>query len=130
MVGLLDWSLVVVMRWVLTDQVEPDDGESADGLHAGTGGNWACRPGGGGKRVRLNRKTPAHLEGRISWGLNLAFGFGRGILGLQTGSTLIQRGGMCINVLMVHNLHGIKGELDETQLEHAQAHISRPLHDF
>ena len=26
--------------------------------------NWVGGPGGGGQRVRLNRKTPAHLEGR------------------------------------------------------------------
>ena len=31
---------------------------------------------------------------------------------------------------MVHNMHGIKWALVETQLEHAQAHVSRPLHDF
>ena len=29
-------------------------------LHDGIGVDWVRGPGGGGKRVRLNRKTPAH----------------------------------------------------------------------
>ena len=31
------------------------------GLGGGDGGDWISGPGGGVKRVRLNRKTPAHL---------------------------------------------------------------------
>ena len=31
------------------------------GFEGGDGGDWISGPGGGVKRVRLNRKTPAHL---------------------------------------------------------------------
>ena len=41
------------------------------------------------------------------------------------GSWFSGKGGMCINILMVHNLHMTGLELIETQLEHAQAHASR-----
>ena len=38
---------------------------------------------------------------------------------------LMPRGGMCINMPMVHNLHMTGWELAEIHLGHAQAHASR-----
>ena len=47
-------------------RVEPCVRASAPCLHGGIGVDWVRGPGGGAKRVRLDRKTPAHHGKRSS----------------------------------------------------------------
>ena len=58
-------------------RVEPCVDASVPCLHDGIGVDWVRVPGGGGKRVRQNRKTPAHQVRKKFSGLNLAFVYGR-----------------------------------------------------
>ena len=64
LVGLLVLSLMVVRVGMV--RVKPRVRASAPYLHNRIGVDWVRGPGGGGKRVRLNRKTPAHLVRKSS----------------------------------------------------------------
>ena len=59
-------------------------------------------------------------------GSQCRFVYGRDweFLVLRVGSMLMSKGGLCINMPTVHNLHMAVWELVEIQLEHAQAHAS------
>ena len=51
---------------------------AAPGARGDAGVHWVSGPGGGVKRFRLNRKTPAHLVRHGIVGFRLGHRFGRG----------------------------------------------------